>query len=131
MNADHEGCATRAEVSWPKAVTAPGRSVGCQLTGASWYSPYDDSYFTTARSLDIDHLVPQAWDSGAFAWTAKEREAYANDLADDRALIAVTARTNRQKADQDPSAWLPPARPAVTTLIGPRYGRRFGRGLAV
>lgn len=27
-------------------------------------------------------------------------------------LIAVTARTNRSKADQDPGQWLPPARSA-------------------
>ncbi|GAA2775231.1 hypothetical protein GCM10010521_62190 [Streptomyces rameus] len=56
-------------------------------------------------------LVPlaEAWDSGASAWTAAEREAYANDLGDDRALIAVSAASNRSKADQDPSTWLPPA----------------------
>ncbi|MGW3460656.1 hypothetical protein ACWDE9_14145 [Streptomyces olivaceoviridis] len=39
----------------------------------------------------------------------KEREAYANDLGDDRALIAVSAASNRSKADQDPSTWLLPA----------------------
>ncbi|MEU3862228.1 HNH endonuclease family protein [Streptomyces sp. NPDC028722] len=56
-------------------------------------------------------MVPlaEAWDSGASAWTAKEREAYANDLGDDRALIAVSAASNRSKADQDPSTWLPSA----------------------
>ncbi|MEU9993653.1 hypothetical protein AB0E10_44400 [Streptomyces sp. NPDC048045] len=42
--------------------------------------------------------------SGAYAWTAKERAAYAND----RALIAVSAATNRSKTDQDPSTWLLP-----------------------
>jgi len=70
-----------------------------------------DTYFTAARALDIDHLVPlaEAWDSGVSAWTAKEREAYANDLGDDRALIAVSASSNRSKADQDPTAWQPPA----------------------
>ncbi|WP_420708225.1 HNH endonuclease family protein [Streptomyces sp. HGB0020] len=61
-----------------------------------------------ARQLDVDHLVPlaEAWDSGVSAWTAKEREAYANDLDDPRALIAVSAA--RSKADQDPSTWMPP-----------------------
>ncbi|MEV6810495.1 DUF1524 domain-containing protein, partial [Streptomyces sp. NPDC051129] len=34
---------------------------------------------------------------------------YANDLGDGRALIAVSATSNRSKADQDPAAWLPPA----------------------
>jgi hypothetical protein len=57
------------------------------------------------------HLVPlaEAWDSGASAWTSGEREANANDLGDDRALVAVSAASNRSKADQDPSTWLPPA----------------------
>ncbi|MGW2773454.1 HNH endonuclease family protein [Streptomyces olivaceoviridis] len=61
--------------------------------------------------MDINHLVPlaEAWDSGATDWSAKEREAYANDLGDDRALIAVSAASNRSKADQDPSTWLPSA----------------------
>ena len=53
--------------------------------------------------------LAEAWDSGASAWTAKEREAYANDLGDARDLIAVSAKSNRSKADQDPSTWLPPA----------------------
>ncbi|WP_445282657.1 HNH endonuclease family protein [Streptomyces sp. DSM 118148] len=65
----------------------------------------------TPPGLDIYHLVPlaEAWDSGASAWTAAEREAYANDLGDDRALIAVSAASTRSKADQDPTTWLPSA----------------------
>jgi hypothetical protein len=35
-------------------------------------------------------------------------EAYANDLDDPRALIAVSAASNRSKADKDPTQWLPP-----------------------
>lgn len=38
----------------------------------------------------------------------KERELYANDLDDARDLIAVSAASNRSKADKDPSEWLPP-----------------------
>ncbi|MGW0633800.1 HNH endonuclease, partial [Streptomyces sp. NPDC002758] len=56
----------------------------------------------------MDHLLPlaEAWDSGASAWTAKEREAY--NLDDPRALIAVSAASNRSKSDKDPTQWLPP-----------------------
>ncbi|MER6567475.1 HNH endonuclease family protein [Streptomyces sp. NPDC001093] len=111
VDADRDGCSTRSEVLIEEAVTAPARDGRCQLSGGSWYSPYDDAYFTQARALDIDHLVPlaESWDSGAFAWSAKEREAYANDLEDTRALIAVSAASNRSKSDQDPATWQPPA----------------------
>ncbi|MFI5801128.1 HNH endonuclease family protein [Streptomyces sp. NPDC051677] len=109
-DADRDSCNTRAEVLLAEAITAPEIGAGCTLTGGLWYSAYDDQYFDAARKLDVDHLVPlaEAWDSGASAWTAKERELYANDLDDARALIAVSAASNRSKADQDPSTWLPP-----------------------
>lgn len=35
------------------------------------------------------------------------REAYANDLADPRTLVSVSAAAHRSKADQDPDQWLP------------------------
>ncbi|MFD9114721.1 HNH endonuclease family protein [Streptomyces bottropensis] len=105
-----DGCNTRAEVLKAEALTAPEQGPNCALTGGLWYSPYDDRHLDSARSLDIDHLVPlaEAWDSGARAWTAQLREAYANDQDDERALIAVSAASNRSKSDQDPGTWLPP-----------------------
>ncbi|MFF7127204.1 DUF1524 domain-containing protein [Streptomyces sp. NPDC008240] len=111
VDADKDGCNTRSEVLKAEAVIAPEQGPKCALTGGEWYSPYDDRYIKGPGGLDIDHLVPlaEAWDSGASAWTAKEREAYANDLGDNRALIAVSATSNRSKADQDPGTWLPPA----------------------
>ncbi|MDX2557204.1 HNH endonuclease family protein [Streptomyces stelliscabiei] len=111
VDADRDGCHTRTEVLLEEAVTAPAQDANCALTGGSWHSPYDDTVFTVARSLDIDHLIPlaESWDSGASAWTADERQAYANDLDDPRALIAVSATSNRSKADQDPATWQPPA----------------------
>ncbi|MGW9372953.1 hypothetical protein ACWGVR_23335 [Streptomyces xanthophaeus] len=48
-----------------------------------------------------------AWDSGASAWTPTRREAYANDQGRASSLVAVSARSNRRKADQDPAQWLP------------------------
>ncbi|MEU0487530.1 HNH endonuclease family protein [Streptosporangium sp. NPDC006013] len=84
------------------------------MTGGSWYSYYDDTVIDNASALDVDHLVPlaEAWDSGASAWSPAQREAYANDLDESHHLVAVTARSNRSKADKDPSQWLPPYEPA-------------------
>ncbi|EMF56387.1 MULTISPECIES: HNH endonuclease family protein [Streptomyces] len=111
IDADRDGCHTRSEVLIEEAVTAPEQGVNCALSGGIWYSPYDSITFDQARALDIDHLVPlaESWDSGASSWTAGERQAYANDLDDPRALIAVSASSNRSKADQDPTTWQPPA----------------------
>jgi len=111
IDADKDGCSTRNEVLLEEAVNAPEITGRCTLTGGTWYSPYDDTYVDGPRGLDIDHRVPlaEAWDSGAGEWTVAEREAYANDLGDQRALIAVTAKSNRSKADQDPATWMPPS----------------------
>ena len=109
-DADHDSCNTRMEVLKAEAVTTPVQGPNCVLADGSWYSAYDDRYLDSASKLDVDHLVPlaEAWDSGASQWTAKERELYANDLDDERDLIAVSAASNRSKADKDPSEWMPP-----------------------
>lgn len=106
-----DGCNTRAEVLLAEAVESPTVGPRCRLSGGRWWSYYDQVWVTSASGLDIDHMVPlaESWDSGASAWTAPRREAYANDQGADASLVAVTARSNRSKADQDPSEWLPPA----------------------
>ncbi|MCX4993420.1 HNH endonuclease family protein [Streptomyces sp. NBC_00568] len=110
VDADRDGCNTRAEVLIAESRVEPTVEVGCRVTAGEWYSYYDGVTVTAPGGLDIDHMVPlaEAWDSGASAWTAERREAYANDLDAERSLVAVTARTNRSKADQDPAEWLPP-----------------------
>ncbi|MFJ1961826.1 HNH endonuclease family protein [Streptomyces massasporeus] len=104
-------CSTRNEVLIAEATEAPVVGPRCRLTGGTWWSYYDQTTVTSASGLDIDHMVPlaEAWDSGASAWTAQRREAYANDQGQEASLVAVTARSNRSKADQDPAQWLPPA----------------------
>ncbi len=99
----------RSEVLKAEAIVAPEQAARCKLSGDQWHSAYSDTYVNSASALGLDHLVPlaESWDSGASAWTVKEREAYANDLGDDRSLIAVPAAPNRSKADQDPAEWLP------------------------
>ncbi|MFJ9924150.1 HNH endonuclease family protein [Streptomyces rubiginosohelvolus] len=115
-----DGCNTRAEVLIAEAVVAPTVGAGCKLTGGTWVSYYDGQEVTSAGSLEIDHMVPLAtsWDSGASAWTAARREAYANDQGADVSLVAVTARSNRQKSDQDPADWMPPSPEARCRYVG-------------
>lgn len=43
--------------------------------------------------------------------------AHANDLTAERSLVAVTAKTNRSKADKDPAQWMPPAQSATCTYL--------------
>lgn len=109
IDADKDGCDTRAEVLIEEAVTKPKVGSKCALTGGKWFSAYDGVEVTSASKLDVDHMVPlaEAWRSGAWKWSAAQRQAFANDLSDARALIAVTLSTNRSKGDKDPSLWLP------------------------
>ncbi|WP_030688895.1 HNH endonuclease family protein [Streptomyces sp. NRRL B-1347] len=104
-----DGCDTRKEVILAEAVLAPTVTAGCRLSGGSWHSAYDDLTVTDAARLDVDHFVPLAevHDSGGFAWDAKRREAYANDQDSPDTLIAVSAASNRSKADRDPAEWMP------------------------
>lgn len=106
-----DGCDTRREVILSEAVDAPAVAARCKLTGGSWTSPYDGVTVTDAGGIDVDHMVPLAevHDSGGFAWDAARREAYANDQDSPLTLIAVTAKSNRSKADKDPAQWMPPA----------------------
>jgi Protein of unknown function (DUF1524) len=109
IDADKDGCNTRAEVLIEEAVVKPKIGPRCKLTGGKWLSSYDGKTITNASQLDVDHLVPlaEAWRSGAWKWTAEQRQAFANDLDNSEALIAVTLSTNRSKGDKDPSDWLP------------------------
>ncbi len=131
VDADRDGCNTRAEVLLAEAVDAPSVTGRCTLEGGSWYSYYDDAY--VSERIDIDHLVPlaEAWDSGAAEWTPARREAYAEDQGQPASLVAVTARSNRQKADQDPAEWLPPAPDALCRYGAEWTATKLRWGLAV
>ncbi|MFE5887178.1 HNH endonuclease family protein [Streptomyces hydrogenans] len=104
-----DGCNTRKEVILSEAVEAPQVADRCALTGGSWLSKYDNVTVTDAARLDVDHFVPLAevYDSEQTPWSPERREAYANDQDSPDTLIAVTAASNRSKADKDPAEWLP------------------------
>ncbi|MFF2852720.1 HNH endonuclease family protein [Streptomyces sp. NPDC058001] len=132
-DADRNGCNTRAEVLIAESRVAPTIEPRCKVTAGEWYSYYDGVSVTAPGGLDIDHMVPlaEAWDSGASGWTAARREAYANDLDADRSLVAVTARTNRSKADQDPAEWLPPLADARCTYTADWVATKLRWSLSV
>ncbi|MFH9618053.1 DUF1524 domain-containing protein [Streptomyces pratensis] len=115
-----DGCDTRNEVLLAEAVKAPAVASGCELTGGTWQSYYDGQEVTGSDALDTAHTVPlaEAWDSGASAWSAARREAYANDQGGSASLVVVTARVNRQKAEQDPAEWIPPVPEAHCRYVG-------------
>ncbi|MGW0079415.1 HNH endonuclease family protein [Streptomyces cellulosae] len=127
-----DGCNTRAEVLLDEAVEPPTVGPRCRLSGGRWWSYYDQVWVTSASGLDIDHMVPlaESWDSGASAWTAQRREAYANDQGADASLVAVTARSNRSKSDQDPAEWLPPAAGAHCRYVAEWVGTKLRWSLA-
>ena len=109
IDIDGNGCNTRYEVLIRDSDTRPTVSSGCSLSGGKWYSAYDGFISDDSGTFDIDHLVPlkEAWDSGARSWTSERRKLFANDLTDRRTLKAVSASSNREKSDRDPSNWLP------------------------
>lgn len=111
IDADGDGCDTRREVLIRDAVEAPAVDADCNLSGGRWVSLYDGQVLTGGgRGLDIDHMVPlaEAWESGAWAWSAERRQAFANDLDNSFALLAVSASSNRSKGARDLAEWLPP-----------------------
>jgi hypothetical protein len=109
IDADRNRCNTRAEVLIEEAIVKPKIGPKCKLTGGKWLSAFDGKTITNASQLDVDHMVPlaEAWRSGAWKWTFAQRQAFANDLDNSEALIAVTRSTNRSKGDKDPSLWMP------------------------
>ena len=127
-----DSCNTRAEVLLAEAVEAPSVAAGCKLSGGRWLSYYDGQEVTDPAKLDIDHMVPlaESWDSGASNWDAKRREAYANDQDASTSLVAVTARSNRQKSDQDPREWMPPLPDAHCRYVSEWVGTKLRWGLA-
>ena len=132
IDADGDGFDTRAEVLMDESkvkVTAYYHTI---RTG-EWLSLYDHVTWTNASDVDIDHVVAlsEAWKSGAYAWTASRRRAYANDITVSWALRAVTDNVNMSKGDKDPSSWLPSYRSAICTFLVDWVAVKLRWGLSV
>ena len=118
---DGDGCDSRDQVLKRDSVSLPQVDpISCNVIAGDWISPYDGGRWSNPSDIDIDHVVAlkEAWDSGAWAWSAAQRKAYANDTSDNRTLLAVTDSVNQAKSDKDPSNWLPPLQSYTCTYIG-------------
>ncbi|MFE7548033.1 RICIN domain-containing protein [Streptomyces gardneri] len=108
---DRNGCKADKDVLIAEAIEDPVVTSDCKLSGGVWFSYYDnlEIHGSGPGKIDIDHMVPLAevHDSGGHSWTPERRKRYANDLGSEATLVAVSARSNRQKSDQDPSTWMP------------------------
>lgn len=82
----------------------------CYVASGIWLDPYTGLTITDPTELHVDHMVPlaEAHRSGASAWSAAQRQEYANDLTDPAHLIAVSASANTSKGARGPDQWLPP-----------------------
>jgi Protein of unknown function (DUF1524) len=58
----------------------------------------------TSDAVQIDHVVAlsDAWQTGAFQWTAAKRLQFANDPLE---LLAVDGPSNESKGDGDAATW--------------------------
>ena len=105
QNARHETLVEESRI----AVTFTNED-RCSVATGEWLDPFTGDILTSARDLDVDHMVPlsNAHRSGAWAWDDARRRAFANDLSYANHLIAVTNSVNRSKSDQGPERWKPP-----------------------
>ena len=118
---DGDGCDSRDQVLKRDSISLPQVDpVNCNVIAGDWVSPYDGAKWTNPSDIDIDHVIAlkEAWDSGAWAWSAAQRKAFANDTSDSRTLLAVTDSVNQSKSDKDPSNWVPPLQSDTCTYLG-------------
>jgi len=133
IDSDGDGCDARAEVLIAESLGMVQRDYPCHVVAGDWFSTYDGATWTDAAELDIDHVVAlaEAWRSGAWQWSAAARQAYANDLTDERTLIAVTDSVNQSKSDDDPSQWLPPRGADTCRYVGDWLAIKWRWGLTI
>jgi Protein of unknown function (DUF1524) len=112
---DRNGCDTRNDIL-KRDLTAEvfkEKTRECVVLSGTLIDPFSGETInfvrgnTSSMEVQIDHVVPlsNAWQTGAFKLSIKERTAFANDPMN---LLAVKGRLNSQKGDGDAATWLPP-----------------------
>jgi hypothetical protein len=112
---DRNGCDTRNDIL-KRDLTAEvfkEKTRDCVVLSGTLIDPFSGETINFVRGnvssmeVQIDHVVSlsNAWQTGAFKLSIKERTAFANDPLN---LLAVKGRLNSQKGDGDAATWLPP-----------------------
>jgi hypothetical protein len=110
-DADGDCQNTRHEVLIIEADAALTLSANrCSVISGVWLDPYTGATITSSSDVDVDHLVPlpDAHQSGGWAWSTEQKQAYANDLDHPETLIAVDDDANTAKGEKSPDEWMPP-----------------------
>jgi hypothetical protein len=112
---DRNGCDTRNDIL-KRDLTGEvfkEKTRECVVLSGTLIDPFSGKTINFVRGnassmeVQIDHVVAMsnAWQTGAFKLSVKERTAFANDPMN---LLAVKGRLNSQKGDGDAATWLPP-----------------------
>ncbi len=112
---DRNGCDTRNDIL-KRDLTAEvfkEKTRECVVLSGTLIDPFSGETINFVRGnvssmeVQIDHVVAlsNAWQTGAFKLSIKDRTAFANDPLN---LLAVKGRLNSQKRDGDAATWLPP-----------------------
>ncbi len=112
---DRNGCDTRNDIL-KRDLTREifkEKTRDCVVLSGTLIDPFSGETINFVRGnvssmeVQIDHVVAlsNAWQTGAFKLSIKERTAFANDPLN---LLAVKGRLNSQKGDGDAATWLPP-----------------------
>ena len=124
VDGGRNGCDQRSDVmrrDLKKLVIKPNTH-GCVPASGQLVDPYTGKTInfnrgaSTSSAVQIDHLVAlaDAWQTGAHALTAEQRQNLANDPLE---LLAVDGPTNQAKGDGDSATWLPPVKAFRCTYV--------------
>ena len=104
-------CPTTRTAVLIAAATGPVVLEGCRVLFGRWTDPWTGATLTDPAAVEVDHHVPlrNAHASGGAAWSRADKEAFARDRAN---LRAVAGKTNRIKGARGPEDWKPDLRTA-------------------
>ncbi|WP_236949343.1 HNH endonuclease family protein [Mycolicibacterium goodii] len=116
---DHSGCDTRSRLlaqSLRNVSFKPGTRNCKPIAGILSPDPYTGADIDL-KDVEVDHVyaLSRAWNAGAWRWSSRQRQIFANDMTE---LVAVSRAANRTKSDAGLDEWMPAYQPCT-------YARRY------